>query len=193
MAREAPRLRIHLAGRAPHRHSPSQLKRSGAQPHRALHIRRIQVSELPPLPPIELGHYRHYKGGEYEVMGVVRHSESLEPLVLYRPLYNDSGMWVRPFAMFLEPVEHAGRSQPRFSLVTTAASVTEADLAATVERMEARLSASKSAAVQQLIPLYHQLAVRFEQDLAARKRDVLLAKASALMLVQAAAQAEGSP
>jgi Protein of unknown function (DUF1653) len=151
------------------------------------------VSDLPPLPSIELGHYRHYKGGEYEVVGVVRHSESLEPLVLYRPLYNDSGMWVRPFAMFLEPVEHAGRSQLRFSLVTAAASATEFDLAATVQRMEVRLSASNSAAVQQLMPLYHQLAVRFEQDLAARERDVLLAKASALMLVQAATQAEGSP
>jgi Protein of unknown function (DUF1653) len=151
------------------------------------------VSDLPPLPSIELGHYRHYKGGEYEVVGVVRHSESMEPLVLYRSLYNDSGMWVRPFAMFLEPVEHAGRSQLRFSLVTAAASATESDLAATVQRMEARLSASNSAAVQQLMPHYHQLAVRFEQDLAARERDVLLAKSSALMLVQAATQAEGSP
>ena len=149
--------------------------------------------DLPPLPYIELGHYRHYKGGEYEVVGVVRHSESLEPLVLYRPLYNNSGMWVRPFAMFLEPVEHAGRSQPRFSLVTAGASATEAELSATVQRIEARLSASESATVQQLIPFYRQVALRFEQDLAARERDILLAKASALMLVQAAAQAEGSP
>jgi hypothetical protein len=151
------------------------------------------VSDLPPLPQIELGHYRHYKGGEYEVTGVVRHSESLEPLVLYRPLYNDSGMWVRPFAMFLEPVQHAGRSQPRFSLVTAGASATEAELAATVQRMEEKLSASVSATVQQLMPFYCQVALRFEQDLAARERDILLAKASALMLVQAAAQAEGSP
>ena len=72
------------------------------------------MSDLPPLPSIQLGHYRHYKGGEYEVAGVVRHSESLEPLVLYRPLYNDSGMWVRPFAMFLEDIEFDGRKQPRF-------------------------------------------------------------------------------
>jgi hypothetical protein len=151
------------------------------------------VSDLPPLPHIELGHYRHYKGGEYAVVSVVRHSESLEPLVLYRPLYNDSGMWVRPFAMFLEPVEHAGRSQPRFSLVTAGASATEAELAATVQRMEATLSASDSAIVNQLMLFYRQVALRFEQDLAARERDILLAKASALMLVQAAAQAEGSP
>ena len=46
---------------------------------------------LPELPPTRLGRYRHYKGAEYEVVGVARHSETLEPLVVYRPLYNDSG------------------------------------------------------------------------------------------------------
>lgn len=76
------------------------------------------ANDLPALPSIQIGHYRHYKGGEYEVIGVVRHSESLEPLVLYRPLYNNSGMWVRPFPMFLESVAHNGKTQPRFSLVT---------------------------------------------------------------------------
>lgn len=75
------------------------------------------MSDLPTLPAIPLGRYRHYKGGEYEVIGVVRHSETLEPMVLYRPLYNASGMWVRPFNMFLEPVAHDGRVQPRFTLV----------------------------------------------------------------------------
>lgn len=74
------------------------------------------INDLAPLPSIPLGRYRHHKGGEYEVLGVVRHSESLEPLVLYRPLYNDSGLWVRPFAMFIEPVTHGGETQPRFSL-----------------------------------------------------------------------------
>ena len=153
---------------------------------------RNQVSDLPALPSIQFGRYRHYKGGEYEVVGVVRHSESLEPLVLYRPLYNNSGMWVRPFAMFLEPVEHGGKNQPRFSLVTVA-SATEEELAATVRRMEGKLSASASASIQQLMQFYRQAAGRFEQDLSANERDVLLAKASALMLVQAAAQAERAP
>jgi len=73
--------------------------------------------DLPDLPSIQPGRYRHYKGGEYEVLAVVRHSESLEPMVLYRPLYNSSGDWVRPFSMFLELVEHEGRRQPRFSLI----------------------------------------------------------------------------
>ena len=73
------------------------------------------MTELPPLPTIPLGRYRHYKGGEYEVLGVARHSETLEPLVLYRPLYNDSGLWVRPFAMFLEDVEIDGELLPRFT------------------------------------------------------------------------------
>ncbi|MFY7915814.1 MAG: DUF1653 domain-containing protein [Rubrivivax sp.] len=73
------------------------------------------MTDLPALPPIALGRYRHYKGGEYEVLGVVRHSETLEPLVLYRPLYNTSGLWVRPFAMFLETVQVDGATVPRFA------------------------------------------------------------------------------
>lgn len=148
---------------------------------------------LPALPALAPGRYRHYKGGEYEVLGVVRHSESLEPLVLYRPLYNNSGSWVRPFAMFLEPVEHGGRRQPRFSLVTAGTPATEEELAATVQRMEAKLSFSQSPAVPQLMQLYWALATRFEQDLAACARDVSLAKAGALMLLQATVQAEGAP
>ena len=73
------------------------------------------MSDLSPLPSIVLGRYRHYKGKEYEVLGVVRHSETLEPLVLYRPLYNDSGLWVRPFDMFMGDVEVDGRVQRRFA------------------------------------------------------------------------------
>jgi hypothetical protein len=75
------------------------------------------TDELPALPTIPLGRYRHYKGGEYEVVGVVRHSESLDPLVLYRPLDCDSGSWVRPYAMFVESVEHLGKRQPRFAFM----------------------------------------------------------------------------
>jgi hypothetical protein len=74
----------------------------------------VASNDLPPLPAVAPGRYRHYKGGEYEVLGVVRHSESLEPLVLYRPLYNTSGMWVRPYAMFLETVEVHGAEVLRF-------------------------------------------------------------------------------
>lgn len=75
------------------------------------------MSDLPPLPDTPLGRYRHYKGGEYEVVGVARHSETLEPLVLYRPLYNASGLWVRPHAMFFECLDLEGRLQPRFARV----------------------------------------------------------------------------
>ena len=77
------------------------------------------MNDLPPLPEIPLGHYRHYKGGNYEVLGVARHSETLEPLVLYRPLYNSTGIWVRPFAMFLEVAEFAGKVQARFVFVSS--------------------------------------------------------------------------
>ena len=61
------------------------------------------------------GRYRHFKGGEYEVVGVARHSETGERLVVYRPLYNDSGLWVRPVAMFLEPVAVGDATVPRFT------------------------------------------------------------------------------
>lgn len=75
------------------------------------------MSELPPLPVLRPGHYRHYKGGEYEVVSVARHSETHEPLVVYRPLYNDSGWWVRPYAMFVEDVVIDGVRQPRFARI----------------------------------------------------------------------------
>lgn len=72
---------------------------------------------LPPLPQLPAGHYRHYKGGEYELIGIARHSETLEPMVVYRPLYNDTGLWIRPFAMFVETVEVEGQHQPRFARI----------------------------------------------------------------------------
>ncbi|WP_426787606.1 DUF1653 domain-containing protein [Xanthomonas campestris] len=75
------------------------------------------MPSLPPLPSIEPGRYRHFKGGHYEVLGVVRHSETLAPLVLYRPLDTDVGMWVRPFEMFVAQVEVAGIMRPRFERI----------------------------------------------------------------------------
>lgn len=72
-------------------------------------------NDLPPLPETPPGRYRHYKGGEYEVVGTARHSETLEPLVVYRPLYNATGLWVRPHAMFFSDVEIEGVLQPRFA------------------------------------------------------------------------------
>lgn len=74
-------------------------------------------NDLPALPDTPLGRYRHYKGAEYEVVGVARHSETLEPLVVYRPLYNASGWWVRPHAMFFGAVRVDGIVRPRFSRV----------------------------------------------------------------------------
>ena len=73
--------------------------------------------ELAPLPATPLGRYRHYKGGEYEVVAVARHSETHEPLVVYRRLYGDSGWWVRPHAMFFEHIDVDGVRQPRFARI----------------------------------------------------------------------------
>jgi hypothetical protein len=63
------------------------------------------------------GKYRHYKGGEYEVFFVARHSETEEEMVVYRTLYGDFSYWVRPLEMFLESVEIDGALQPRFQRV----------------------------------------------------------------------------
>ena len=63
------------------------------------------------------GRYRHYKGNEYRVIGLARHSESKEPLVIYQALYGERGLWVRPAAMFVETVEVAGQRAPRFAFI----------------------------------------------------------------------------
>lgn len=67
---------------------------------------------------LKRGRYRHFKGNEYEVVGVARHSESLEEYVIYKPLYESgSEYWIRPLAMFLETVERDGKTFPRFEYV----------------------------------------------------------------------------
>ena len=60
------------------------------------------------------GKYRHFKGGEYELIGLATHSETLEPMVVYRALYGEGGLWVRPAAMWTETVEKDGYKGPRF-------------------------------------------------------------------------------
>lgn len=65
------------------------------------------------------GRYRHYKGGEYTVIGVARHSETEELLVIYRPDYGERELWVRPQAMFTESVETQKGREPRFALIET--------------------------------------------------------------------------
>lgn len=66
---------------------------------------------------LELGRYRHYKGGEYQVIEVAIHSETAELLVVYRPLYGEGRLWARPLDMFLETVEINGERVPRFAMI----------------------------------------------------------------------------
>lgn len=63
---------------------------------------------------IKPGKYRHFKGNEYEVLYLAKHSETLEPMVVYRALYGEGGIWVRPMSMWTEHVERDGYSGPRF-------------------------------------------------------------------------------
>ncbi len=66
---------------------------------------------------IKLGKYRHFKGNEYEVVGIATHSESMEPMVVYRALYGEQGLWVRPLSMWTEQVERDGYCGPRFQYI----------------------------------------------------------------------------
>lgn len=69
------------------------------------------MSKLP------LGKYRHFKGKEYEVIGVAKHSETLEKMVVYRALYGKKDLWIRPLKMFLEKVKIDGKKIPRFKFL----------------------------------------------------------------------------
>ena len=68
---------------------------------------------------VQPGRYRHYKGKEYTVLGVARHSETLEEHVIYRQEYGDHGLWVRPAAMFAETVVVEGKTVARFAILRT--------------------------------------------------------------------------
>ena len=72
---------------------------------------RETVEEIKP------GRYRHFKGGEYEVLGLATHSETEEPMVVYRPLYGERRLWVRPAAMWNETVERDGKTFRRFTYI----------------------------------------------------------------------------
>lgn len=76
------------------------------------------MSDLPALPALAPGRYRHYKGRDYDVIGVARHSETQEPVVVYRPLYGEGALWVRPYAMFVETVDVDGVEVLRFAPVS---------------------------------------------------------------------------
>jgi hypothetical protein len=71
------------------------------------------------------GLYRHYKGQHYRVLGIARHSETEEPLVVYQALYGERGLWVRPAAMFAETVAVDGVNIPRFALEQAAPGILE--------------------------------------------------------------------
>ena len=66
---------------------------------------------------IRLGRYRHFKGGEYEAIGIARHSETREEMVVYRALYGEGGLWVRPLSMWEETVTRDGKTFQRFTYI----------------------------------------------------------------------------
>jgi hypothetical protein len=67
---------------------------------------------------LQPGKYRHFKGGEYELIGIAKHSETLAPMVVYRALYGECGLWVRPAEMWTEEVDRDGYRGPRFIPIT---------------------------------------------------------------------------
>ena len=90
--------------------------RAGKPKHRTSN-RPFRTRDNPGMTSIPTGRYRHYKGQDYEVIGVARHSETEEELVVYRTLYGDFSLWVRPLAMFTEEIEVDGRRVKRFAYV----------------------------------------------------------------------------
>ena len=66
---------------------------------------------------LRLGKYKHYKGKRYEVIGIAKHSETLEKLIVYHALYGENDLWVRPLRIFLESVEIKGKKVPRFKFL----------------------------------------------------------------------------
>ena len=66
---------------------------------------------------IKLGKYRHFKGNEYEVIGIAKHSETLEEMVIYRALYGEGGYWVRPISMWNEEITSNGKTFRRFTYI----------------------------------------------------------------------------
>lgn len=74
--------------------------------------RRISFKEC--IMELKPGRYRHFKGNEYELLGIARHSETMEEMVVYRALYGKQGLWVRPAAMWTEQVDRDGYHGPRF-------------------------------------------------------------------------------
>jgi len=66
---------------------------------------------------IRLGRYRHFKGNEYQVIGIAKHSETLAPMVVYKALYGEGGIWVRPAEMWNETVERDGKIFKRFTYI----------------------------------------------------------------------------
>lgn len=66
---------------------------------------------------VKLGKYRHFKGNEYEALAVAKNSETLEPTVVYKALYGEGDVWVRPLDMFLEEIERDGKTFKRFTFI----------------------------------------------------------------------------
>jgi hypothetical protein len=66
---------------------------------------------------IKLGKYEHFKGKQYEVLGIALHSETLEEFVVYKALYGEYKTWIRPYGMFFEEIERDGKKMPRFKYI----------------------------------------------------------------------------
>lgn len=78
----------------------------------------MDTNKILKLKKLKLGTYQHYKGKRYEVIGIALHSETLEEMVIYKALYGQGLMWVRPRKMFLESIIVEGKKIPRFQLIT---------------------------------------------------------------------------
>ena len=105
-------------------------------------MNQIQYEEA--IKTILPGIYQHYKGNYYEALYIARHSETLEPMVVYKALYGDGGIWARPASMWNETVEHEGQTVPRFKKLSLEERVSF------YERLFDEVSAAKDSSVSDI-------------------------------------------
>ena len=91
---------------------------------------------------VSKGLYKHFKGGMYKVLDVARHSEGQEQLVIYQALYGDKGVWARPLSMFIEPINHNGKTVPRFAYAAVQSEVLEVAVLDVIAGQEAEFEAA---------------------------------------------------
>ena len=123
---------------------------------------------------IQRGLYQHFKGNFYKVLDVAHHSETQEPLVIYQALYGDKGVWARPVSMFLEPIEHDGRTLQRFAYCTDQSEVLEVAILNVIAGREREFEVAFAVAQKIIAGMGGYISHRLERCVETQNRYILL-------------------